>query len=438
MRRPIPTRAPRTTLRHGSAARARGSPLVTVTFVTSSYPRFPGDAVATFMEPIATGVAALGHAVHMVAPYTPEWRRGSHDGGVSFHLYRYAPTPALNTFGYAAGMRADVRLRLSAMAVAPIALAAGWRLARRVARDTRAAIVHAHWVIPSGAIGAAAAGGRPLVISLHGSDVFVAERHALGRLAARAAFARAAWVTACSADLRDRAVRLGAPADRTTVVPYGVDTALFKPSPETRCATRAQLGVPDKAPLAFAVGRLVEKKGFVYLIDAAAALSVECPALRLVIAGAGDLEATLRQRAVDRGIGDRVLFPGTVPHDRIPALLAAADVVVAPSIRDDAGNVDGLPNTVMEMMASGTPLVTTAAGGIGSVVEDGVTALVVAERDVPGLAGAIGRLLRDAPLGASIGARARAAACRDHSWEQVARAFDRIYNTVAGHEGRVT
>ncbi len=411
---------------------------MTVTFVTSSYPRFPGDAVATFMEPIATGVAALGHRVHMVAPWTPQWRRGAQDGGVAFHLYRYAPTPSMNTFGYAAGMRADVRLRLSAMAVAPIALAAGWRLTRRVARDTRAAIVHAHWVIPSGAIGAAAAGGRPLVISLHGSDVFVAERHALGGLAARAAFARAAWVTACSADLRDRAIRLGAPADRTTVVPYGVDTTLFRPSPATRRETRARLGIPDAAPMVFVVGRLVEKKGFAYLVDAVAALSSECPELRLAIAGAGDLDAALRQRAIDRGVANRVLFLGTVSHEQIPALLAAADVVAAPSIRDDAGNVDGLPNTVLEMMASGTPLVTTAAGGIGTVVDDGVTALVVAERDVPGLAAAIARLLRDAPLRAAMGARAREVACRNHSWEQVARAFDAIYSTVAGSrpEGR--
>src|SRR4051812_26216793 len=198
--------------------------------VTSSYPRFPGDSVATFMEPIATGVAASGHQVHVVAPWTPLWRRGTFDSGVHFHLYRYAPSPRLNTFGYATAMRADVRLRPSAIAVAPLAAIAGWRRVRRVQRDTGATVVHAHWVIPSGVIAAAAAGARPLVISLHGSDLFVAERHPAAGLAARAAFRRAAWVTACSADLRDRAVRLGADPYRITVVPYGVDTSRFMPS----------------------------------------------------------------------------------------------------------------------------------------------------------------------------------------------------------------
>src|SRR3974390_156457 len=195
--------------------------------VTTSYPRFRGDAVATFMEPIAAGLARLGHRVHVVAPSTPLWQRGASDGSVQFHLYRYAPFRSLSTFGYAAGLKVDVRLRLSAVALAPIALASGWRMTRQVTYRTGATIVHAHWVIPRGAIAAAARGGRPLVISLHGSDVFVAEQHDAAASAARFAFGRAAWVTACSADLRDRAVNLGANPSRISVVPYGVDTALF-------------------------------------------------------------------------------------------------------------------------------------------------------------------------------------------------------------------
>ena len=130
----------------------------TVVMVTSSYPRFPGDSIATFMEPIATGMAARGHEVHVVAPWHPQWRRQASEGDVQFHLFRYAPVSSMSVFGYAAALRADVRLRLSAIAVAPLALVAGSRRARKVARDTSASIVHAHWVIPGGVIGAAAAG----------------------------------------------------------------------------------------------------------------------------------------------------------------------------------------------------------------------------------------------------------------------------------------
>jgi glycosyltransferase involved in cell wall biosynthesis len=265
-----------------------------IVLVTSSYPRFEGDSVGSFMEPIATGIAARGHEVHVVAPWHPRWNRPKLDGGVHFHLFRYAPIAALNTFGYAEGMKADVRLRPSAIAAAPLAVLAGWLKALRVAQKKRATIVHAHWVVPGGVIGAAAAGSIPLVVSLHGSDVFVAERHAVARLAARTAFSRARWVTACSEDLRARAVRIGADSARSSVIPYGVDPTRFKPDPDARRRVRANLGIADDAPMILAIGRLVRKKGFEYLIDAAAILRSRHAAIRVVIAGDGDLDAELR------------------------------------------------------------------------------------------------------------------------------------------------
>src|SRR3954464_116542 len=159
-----------------------------VVMVTTSYPRFAGDSVGTFMEPIATHVAARGHEVHIVAPWHPLLQRGREERGVFFHFFKYAPLPSLNVFGYAAGMHADVQLRSAAWIAAPLALGAGWFKAMRVAQKRRATIMHAHWVVPGGVIGAAAAPGLPLVVSLHGSDVFVAERVGAAPLAARGVF----------------------------------------------------------------------------------------------------------------------------------------------------------------------------------------------------------------------------------------------------------
>jgi glycosyltransferase involved in cell wall biosynthesis len=399
----------------------------TIVMVASSYPRFAGDSVGSFMEPIARGIAARGHEVHMVAPWHPKWERPKLDGGVHFHLFHYSPIAGLNTFGYAEGMRADVRLRASAVAIAPLAVMSGWFKALRVAQKKRATIVHAHWVIPGGVIGAAAARSLPLVVSLHGSDVFVAERHALARQAARAAFRRASAVTACSDDLRVRAVALGADARTSAVIPYGVDSNAFRPDPDLRARGRARLGADNDAPILIAVGRLVKKKGFEYLIDATARLIREFPNLRVAIAGEGDLKDALRAHAEAAGVAAHVQFLGVVAHHEIPALLAAADVAVAPSVHDEAGNVDGLPNTVMETLASATPLVATRAGGIAAVAADNETARLVPERDATALAAAIGDLLRQPAIRTSIGTRARALVVRDHGWERVARDFESVY-----------
>ena len=244
-----------------------------VVMVTTSYPRFPGDGVGSFIEPIAKGVAARGHEVHLVAPWHPSLNRPKVDEGVHFHFFRYAPVAPLNVFGYATGLRADTQLRLAAWMMAPLAMASGSWKTLRVAQKRHATVMHAHWVIPGGAIAALASRSLPLVVSVHGSDVFVAERSAPARLAARRVFRRAAWVTACSNDLAERATHLGADASRLEVVPYGVDTYRFRPQPAARTAVRRELGLGD-APVVFTAGRLVQKKGFSYLIDAVDAREV--------------------------------------------------------------------------------------------------------------------------------------------------------------------
>ncbi len=391
--------------------------------VTTSYPRFAGDSVGTFMEPIARGIAARGHKVHVVAPWHPLVSRRRVENGVHFHFYKYAPHRSLNVFGYAAAMKADVSVRATAFAAAPLALAAGWRTARKVARRHKATIMHGHWVIPGGITAAAAAGARPLVISLHGSDVYVAERLLPARLAARVAFRRAAFVTACSEDLATRAIALGADPRRISVIPYGVDAARFRPDHAAKAKLRGQLGVPAGAPLVAAAGRLVRKKGFEYLIDAIA----RCPGAVLAIAGDGTLRDELHARASSAGVAERVRFLGDRSQDDVAALFSAADVIVTPSVRDDKGNVDGLPNVVMEALASATPLITTAAGGIGAVVENDTTAFVVPERDAAAIAAALRRAIADPALRARVGTAARALAESRFGWDRTAADVEDAY-----------
>jgi glycosyltransferase involved in cell wall biosynthesis len=405
--------------------------------LTTSYPRFAGDTIGTFMEPIARGIAARGHEVHVVLPWHPRLARGPAEGGVSFHPFRYAPHPRLNVFGYAAALQADVHLRVAAYLAAPLALAAAWRAVRRVAAEVGATLLHGHWIIPSGAVVTAAGRQLPVVVSLHGSDVYVAERHTFARVAARRALGRLDWLTACSDDLRDRVIALGADPDRAVTIPYGVDAQRFRPDAALRAEGRRAMGAGPNDLVLFTAGRFVRKKGFEYLIDAVGRLAPRWPALRLVIGGGGDLEAEFRARAHDRGVADRVSFPGVLTQDAVAAHLAGADIAVMPSVRDDAGNVDGLPNTVMEALASGTALVATRVGGIPSVIEHERTGWLVAERDAGALEAALDRLLADAPARAALGAAARADILGRRTWEMVAEAFERVYDRAASRaEGR--
>ena len=403
--------------------------------VATSYPRFPGDGIGSFMEPIAKGVAARGHEVHLVAPWHPAITRGKVEDGVFFHFFHYAPISSMNVFGYASGLRADTEVKGAAWAVAPLALAAGSFKAWRVASKRRATVMHGHWVVPGGVMANVARGSLPLVVSVHGSDVFLAERRATVRRAARRVFRQATWITACSDDLRQRSIALGAEASHTETVPYGVDSVRFAPSLDGRAGIRRALELGD-GPMVFSAGRLVRKKGFEYLIDAAAELAAAQPGLRVLIAGDGDLRDELMSRARKIGSGQVVRFLGAQPQGEVARLMAAADVIAVPSVKDDAGNVDGLPNFALEAMASATPIVSTTAGGLGQVMADGVTARVVPERDSAALARAISSLLAQPDAARRLGAAARVRVERDFGWARVAERFEALYHaSVGNHDG---
>ncbi|HET9221132.1 MAG TPA: glycosyltransferase, partial [Roseiflexaceae bacterium] len=290
------------------------------------------------------------------------------------------------------------------------------------------------WVLPNGPPAALAARlrGLPLVISLHGSDVYLAERAAPLALAAASALRAAAAVTACSSDLRERALRLGASADRVDVIPYGVDPQAFQPDQASGAHVRAELGLPPDTPLVVTVSRLVYKKGLTYLLEAFPRVLERHPRAVLVIAGYGDLRDELERRAGELGIAARVRFPGQLARDRAARYVGAADVYAVPSIHDQGGNVDGLPNALLEGMGAARPIVASRVAGIPEVINDGQHGLLTPERDSDALAAAITRLLDDRALAQRLGAAARRRVLDELTWDATAERFESVYRRAVG------
>jgi glycosyltransferase involved in cell wall biosynthesis len=193
---------------------------------------------------------------------------------------------------------------------------------------------------------------------------------------------------------------------------------------------RAALGVAPGEVFVLAFGRMVEKKGFRTLIDAAARV----PGIRVVIAGGGDLRQTLAARTSE--IGAPVSFPGSLDRATMAAAIAAADIVAVPSVVDRAGNVDGLPNALLEALSAGRAVIASRVAGIPDVVDDGVNGLLVPEKDVDSLSTGLRRLAAEPGTRRRLGEEARRRAIRDLTWDAAAKAFEECYAEAAALDAR--
>ncbi|MFL6262058.1 MAG: glycosyltransferase [Thermoanaerobaculia bacterium] len=405
-------------------AGVRGGAPLDLLFLTQTYPRFEGDVAGPFIRDLARGLARGGDRVTVLTPHAPGVPAAWEESGVEALSFRYAPERH-EVLGYGRSLEADERVKAGAALAAPLYALAARRALRRLLRQRRFDLVHAHWIVPNGVVAAAAGLRLPFAIGLHGSDVFLAEKKGV-RLLARWALSRARLLTGCSPELVDRVRALGFPAERSRVIPYGVDVAAFSPAPERRALWRERLGVPDAAPLLLGVGRMATKKGFQVLMEVLPALLGGHPELRVVLAGGGDLLD--RFRAAARPWGDRVQLPGPVLRDTLPDLYRAADLFVLPAVHDGKGNVDGLPNVILEAMASGLPVVASGVSGVPLAVADGRTGRLVPERDPEALLGALRELLADPARMREMGERGRRKAEAELTWDAVAARYREGYD----------
>ena len=187
---------------------------------------------------------------------------------------------------------------------------------------------------------------------------------------------------AVSEALRQRAVEFGIPGDKIAVNYIGIDTRKFVPG---------VVQISQRAPRVLFVGRLVEKKGCQYLIEAMAQVQKTVPSARLIVIGDGPLRSSLEQLAQDHGL--LVEFRGALPNTEVKIELAAARVFCLPSVTAENGDAEGLPISILEAQASGVPVVTSARGGVGEAVKDGITGFTFPERDVDQLASGLIRIL---------------------------------------------
>lgn len=303
------------------------------------------------------------------------------------------------------------------------------------ARRAGATLLHGHGLrwLPLFAVAALRA-RMPLVLTLHN---VVPTGKALGRaerLGLRLGLARAARIIAVSEAVAEsvRAAVPGAARQRLTVIRNGIYLSRFPAprDPARRSATRAFLGLTEKALIVVSVARLAPEKNLGVLLEAVTRLTGPFPELRILLVGGGPWRPTLERQVRLLRITDRVHFMGARPDEDIPDLLGASDLFCLPS------QTEGLGIAAIEAMAAGLPVVASRVGGLPEVVKEGVTGLLVPPGDAPALSHALAAVLGDPALGAGMGEAGRARAHQDFDRRAMIAATFAVYEAVTASHSR--
>ena len=392
-----------------------------VLYIVTAYSRDPDDVITPWLVETIQRLGEVGVDVEVLAPAY----RGLGDGvihGVPVHRFRYAPRLWEDlTHDETAPDR--VRHRPGYLALVPGYVLSGMRAARRLVRRSHFDVVHVHWPLPHALLGLAAqrAAAVPLVCSFYGVELTWARQFWPFRLFLRRMIRNADAVTAISTytaglirQIHDRRVEL---------IPFG---ATVDPGINPLESSHEE-GRPFE--LLFE-GRLVERKGVRYLLDAIAQLQDRYDVVLRVV-GDGPWRPRLEARAETLSLQDRVSFEGFVSKDELARRFAACDAFVLPAIVDAKGDTEGLGVVLIEALSYGKPVVATSVGGIVDIVRDGDTGLVVPPEDAEALARAIATCIQQPDRARALAERGRAHVEAEFSWDTIITRLASLYGELA-------
>jgi glycosyltransferase involved in cell wall biosynthesis len=335
--------------------------------LATTFPKSLGDGTPSFVLDIAVE-HSKDFQVWVLTPMVPGAKRWEKIGDVQISRFHYL-WPATEDLADGSIMD-NLKKGFYQKLQLPFMIASfSYRFIYRVLVWKPAAI-HAHWIIPGGFISKLAP-WIPRVVTTHGGDVYALNSKLL--LSLKRSILRNSTVTTVNTEMRDQLIakKLITEAE---VIPMGVKLE--------------NLQVEKKPLQVVFVGRLVEKKGLQYLLQAVE--KIDC---NLKVIGDGPLRTSLQAMA-----SKNVQFLGQQPKETVMRTIAESELMVIPSVVAQSGDREGLPVTLMEAAANRTAVIATDMSGINDVITDGESGLLIAERDVENLRLAIKKVLEDSDL----------------------------------------
>ena len=395
--------------------------------LTSSYPSGKGTHEGGFIADLVRRLPERGVLPVMLAPHFPGGPFKEYQDGVLTLRFPYFFPFRFERLAYDAGLLFNIRRDFFAFAAVPPFCKAEFLWTIGILFRQRADIIHSHWLIPQGFIGALVHcfTGTPHVATVHGSDLALIGKSAVLTRICSFIIRHSDAVTVNSSYTRQLLVsHVPGSEKKIQIIPMGVDPQKFIIEAGS-CTVKKNAS--DRVILN--VGRLIDWKGTQYLINAMPEVLRHIPDARLIIIGTGPEEESLRQRVRELLLDDHITFLGAVSNHTLIHHYHCADVFVLPSIQK-SGNTEGLGVVLLEAMASGCPVIGSNVGGIPDIITDGENGFLVPEQDSEQLAVQIIRLLQDGELREMFRKNGYTRIHTSFSWDLISDQFASVYHQV--------
>jgi colanic acid/amylovoran biosynthesis glycosyltransferase len=293
---------------------------------------------------------------------------------------------------------------------------------REIVGQVKPDVIHSHFGYDAHKLIRIADNARvPHVVSFYGSDVSRLPDERGWKRRYRTLASHGSWFIAASRYMKAQLIALGFPEERISIIRFGLNPDQFRFRKDY-----------ELKPSFLMAGRLVEKKGFEFGLKAIAEVISRGIPATVSIYGDGPLMPYLKNLTKKLGITGRVTFHGFRPVDEILEAHSAHSFMLVPSVTARDGDMEGLPNTVLEALALGTPVITTRHAAIPEVVEDGISGFLTDERDVNGLAEVITRLIENADRESmeAIRREARKRIEREYTVQKMVAGVEQVYDEV--------
>ncbi len=393
----------------------------------STFPRWKDDTNPPFVYELSKRLTKYFDIV-VLTPYYPGSKKYEEMDGMKVYRFKYFLEKYQKLAG-SGGILPTIKKNKWYIFQVPFFLLGEFLALRKIVKKENPDIIHSHWILPQGFISYLnyKISRTPYIVTTWGGDMFVFKKKGAVSALLRKIYSKVLNNSKNSTSVNmvflDEMKSVTQNKEKIRYIPNGVDSKLFTPEKKDN-SLRKKYGITG--PFLLFIGRITEKKGISYLIEAMPEVKKQIPNAKLMIIGSGELEDSLKQLSSNLNVSNSIIFTGPITNKELPKYYASADLFIAPSITTKDGDREGFPTVFLESMSSGTPVLTTKIDGIKEIIIEGKNGFLVDQKSSSQLADSIISLIKSKSKLSSTESFSRSLALKSYDWNIIAKQYAEV------------